>query len=281
MSLLLPFRHRVLAALIVGLAAGHALAQTIPSGRAVMEPLSGVQVSYERSGSDMSASPPGRFDGSVVTPAGTLRTTVRAVTAGERHFQRGDTTYELPAPVFGGQVQVRELEAGGTAAAWRARLDAGLTAATLCEWTAIRSGQALQLQQDFGDGQLAQALLSNSRTAAAQGARWDVEVTQVTTLTRWSAGVDAAERSYVSASGGPEPRVGVRLGTQWLLFPHARVEARYTRQVRWDAEEPLQSVALGTRFELPWRLSLLTGVETDTADNHRASVTLTVPLQVR
>jgi hypothetical protein len=274
-------RHEVSTALLVGLAAAHAGAQTISPGRAVMEPVAGVQVSYEHLGSEASASQPGRFEGAVATPAGTLRTTVRAVPAGEQHFQRGDTSFELPAPVFGGQLQVRELEAGGTAASWRARLDGGLTAETHCEWTAVRSGQALQLQQQFGDGQVARAVLSNSATPTAQGARWDIEFTQAGSLARWSAGIDAAERSYVSASGGLEPRVGVRLGTQWLLFPHARLEARYTHQVRWDAEDAVSSVVVGTRFELPWRLSLLTGLETDTADHHKASVTLTVPLLPR
>ncbi|HSV81594.1 MAG TPA: hypothetical protein VLK85_20565 [Ramlibacter sp.] len=277
----MPRRYRVSAALIVALTAAHAGAQTVPSNRAVIEPVSGVQVSYERLGPDTSANPPGRFDGSVVTPAGTLRTTVRAVPAGDRHFQRGDTTFELPTPVFGGQLQVRELESGGTAAAWRARLDAGLTAETQCEWTSVRSGQALKLQQHFGEGNVAQARLSSSRTTTGQGSRWDFEVTQGTGFSRWSAGIAAAERSYVSASGGREARVGVRLGTQWLLFPHARMEARYTRQVRWDAEEPVSSVMLGTRFDLPWRLSLVTGLETDADDRHKASLTLSVPLEPR
>jgi hypothetical protein len=274
-------RYRLSVALLVGLTVAHVGAQTMPSNRAVIEPAAGVEVSYERFGPDDSASPPGRFDGSVVTPAGTLRTMVRAVPAGERHFQRGDTTFELPNPVLGGQLQVRELEAGGTAAAWRARVDAGLTAETQYEWTPVRSGQALKLQQDFREGNGAQALLSSSRTTAAQGSRWDFEFTHATGLSRWSAGIDAAESSYVSASGGREPRVGVRLGTQWLLFPHARMEARYTRQVRWYSEEPASSVMLGTRFDLPSRLSLVTGVETDAADRHKASLRLTVPLEPR
>jgi hypothetical protein len=273
---LLPHPCRASAALFVALTAAHAVAQTT-SERAVIEPVSGVEVSYERFGPDASASPPGRFDGSVVTPAGTLRTTVRAVPVGAQHFQRGDTTFELPNPVLGGQLQLRELEAGGTAAAWRAPLSTGLTAETQTEWTSERSGQALKLQQQFGDSNVAQALLSSSRTTAAQGSRWDFEVTHP----RWSAGIAAAERSYVSASGGREARVGVRLGTQWLLFPHTRMEARYTRQVRWDAEEPVSSVMLGTRFDLPWRLSLVTGLEADADDRRKASLMLTVPLQPR
>lgn len=277
---LLPPRYRVAAAVLAGLAAD-AAGQAPGSERAVMEPLSGVQVSFERLGPDVCASPPGRFDGSVVTPAGTLRTTVRAVPTGEQPFQRGDTTFDLPTPVFGGQLQVRELAAGGTAAAWHARLDAGLTADTLGEWTPIRSGQVLRLRQHFREGPVAQALLSSSRTPTAQGSRWDFELTQVIGHSRWSAGIDAAERSYVSASGASEPRVGVRLGTEWLLFPHARMEARYTRQVRWDVEGPVSSIMLGTRFDLPWRLSLVTGLETDADDGHRASLTLTVPLEPR
>lgn len=276
MAHLLPHPCRASAALFVALTAAHAVAQTT-SERAVIEPVSGVEVSYERFGPDTSASPPGRFDGSVVTPAGTLRTTVRAVPVGAQHFQRGDTTFELPNPVLGGQLQLRELEAGGTAAAWRAPLSTGLTAETQTEWTSERSGQALKLQQQFGDSNVAQALLSSSRTTAAQGSRWDFEVTHP----RWSAGIAAAERSYVSASGGREARVGVRLGTQWLLFPHTRMEARYTRQVRWDAEEPVSSVMLGTRFDLPWRLSLVTGLEADADDRRKASLMLTVPLQPR
>lgn len=277
---LLSPRYRVAAAVLAGLAAD-AAGQTARSERAVMEPVSGVRVSFERLGPDVCASPPGRFDGSVATPAGTLRTTVRAVPTGEQRFQRGDTTFDLPTPFFGGQVQVRELAAGGAAAAWQARLNAGLTARTLGEWTPVRSRQVLQLQQHFREGPVARALLSSSRTATAQGSRWDFELTQVLGHSRWSAGIDAAERSYVSASGGSDPRVGVRLGTEWLFFPHARMEARYIRQVQWDAEGPVSSIMLGTRFDLPWRLSLVTGLETDADDGHRASVTLTVPLVPR
>lgn len=273
--------YRMTAALVVGLTAAPAGAQTVSPERAVIEPAPGVQVSYERFGPDTSASPPGRFDGTLLTPAGTLRATLHAVPVGEQHFQRGDISFELPTQVFGGQLQLRELQAGGTAAAWHARLDAGLTAETQSEWTPVRSGQALKLQQQFGESNVAQALLSSSRTTAAQGSRWDLEVTQVSGLARWSAGIDAAERSYVSASGGSEPRVGVRLGTQWLLLPHTRVEARYTRQARWDAEQPVASVMLGTRFELPWRLGLVTGLEMDSEDRHKASMMLTVPLQPR
>jgi hypothetical protein len=275
---LLSCRFRLAAALFVGLAAAHAGAQT---ERATIEPVSGVQVSYERLGPDASASPPGRFDGSVATPAGTLRTTVRAVPLGEQPFRRAETAFELPTPVFGGQLQLRELEAGATAAAWRARLDPGLTAETLYDWTPVRSGQVLHLQQHFGEGHVAQAQLSSSRTASAQGSRWGFELSQVSALSRWTAGIDAAERSYVSGSGGPEARVGVRLGTQWLLLPHTRMEARYTRQVRWAAEEPVSSIMLGTRFDLPGRLSLVTGLETDADDRHKASLTLTMPLEVR
>jgi len=59
------------------------------------------------------------------------------------------------------------------------------------------------------------------------------------------------------------------------------MEARYTRQVRWDAQEPVSSVMLGTRFDLPRRLSLVTGLETDAGDRHKASLTLSVPLEPR
>ena len=104
----------------------------------------------------------------------------RATTeAHEQHFQRGETSFELATPVFGGQLQFREIDAGGAAAAWRARLDAGLSAESRHEWTPVRSGQALKLQQQLGQGHVAaQALLSNSKTAGVQGARWDVEFAQ-------------------------------------------------------------------------------------------------------
>lgn len=276
--LLFP-RYRFSAVLFAALTAAHAGAQT--SERAAIEPVPGIEVSYERFGSDVSASPPGRFDGSLATPAGTLRMMLHAVPVGVRHFQRGDATFELPSPVFGGHVQLRELEAGGAAAAWRAPLDAGFAAETETEWTHVRSAQALKLQQQFGEGNAAQALLSSSRTPAVHGARWDLEFTQASGLARWSAGMDAADRNYVSASGGREARIGVRLGTQWQLLPHTRMEARYTRQVRWDAEDPVSSVMLGTRFDLPWRLSLVTGLETDVDERHKASLRLTVPLQPR
>ncbi|HET8747713.1 MAG TPA: hypothetical protein VFM98_19090 [Ramlibacter sp.] len=276
--LLLP-RHRIWAALVVGLAAAQAGAES-PT-RATVAPFTGVEVTYERYG-EAGASPPGRFDGSVATPAGTLRTSVHAVPAGERHFWRGETSFELAAPVLGGQLQFRELEAGGTAAAWRTRLDAGLSAESLSEWTPVRSGQALKLQQKLGQGHVAaQALLSNSKTADVQGLRWDLEFAQEIGLVRWSAGVDTAERSYVSAGGGQEPRVGLRLGTQWRLFPSTQMEARFTRQVRWDAESAVSSIMLGTRFDLPWRTTLWTGLETDAEDRHKASLMLTVPLELR
>ena len=273
-------RHRVSPALFVGISAAQAGAQ--PADRASMEPLPGVEVTYERFGSEGDAGPPGRFDGAFATPAGTLRTTVHAVPAGEQHFQRGDTTFDLATPVFGGQLQLREMDAGGTAAAWRARLDAGLSAESHSEWTPVRTGQALKLQRQVGEGLVAvQGLLSSSKAAAVQGMRWDIAFTQDIGPARWSAEVDAAERSYVSAAGGQEPRVGLRLGTEWQLFPSTRIEARYTRQVRWDAEAAVSSILLGTRVDLPWRSTLSTGLELDTEDGHRASLRLTVPLEVR
>ncbi|WP_427912822.1 hypothetical protein ACPWT1_19690 [Ramlibacter sp. MMS24-I3-19] len=267
------------AAMSLVLVATHARAQTVPS-RAEMAPVPGVRIGYERLGAADDPTPPSRFDGSVATPAGTLRTTVRAEPHDERRFQRGDTTFELPSKVFGGQVQLRELEAGGTAAAWSAQLGA-LTARTEDERTPVRKSQQLELRQALGDGSSAQALVSNARTDLTQGSRWDLELTRSTSITRWTAAVDAAERGYVSSSGGLEPRAGMRLGTEWRVLPRARLEARYTHQLRWDVEQPWSSVMVGTRFDLARRASLATGVETDSDANHKASVTLTVPLEAR
>jgi hypothetical protein len=267
-------------ALVLALVTADARAQSALPSRAQMTPVPGVQIGYERLGAQDDPTPPSRFDGSVATPAGTVKTTVRAEPHDERRFQRGDTTFDLPTDVFGGKLQLRELEAGGTVAAWRTKLG-GLTAQTRDERTAVRKSQQLQLQQSLGGGSTAQALVSNSRTDAAQGSRWDVEVTRATSATRWTAGVDAAERGYVSSSGGLEPRAGVRLGTEWRLVPRARLEARYTHQLRWDVEQPWSSVMVGTRFDLSRRASLTTGVEADSDANHKASVTLTVPLEAR
>jgi hypothetical protein len=209
-----------------------------------------------------------------------LRTTVRAEPNQDRQFRRGDTTFELPSPVLEGRLQLREREGGGTAAAWRAGLGSGLSAEAQGEKTPVRSGQAVQLQQAFGS-QVARAQVSSSKAQDAQGSRWDVELTRATTQARFSAGIDAAERTYVSSSGGMEARNGLRLGTQWLVMPHTRMEARYTRQVRWDAVVPLSTVMLGTRFDLPRRMSLVTGVEVDNESRQKATATLTVPLEVR
>ena len=247
--------------------------------RAAIEPLKGVQVSYERQGE--AASPPGRFDGAITTPLGTVRTSVRTAPGNDRPFQRGDTSFELPTPFFNGQLQLRELESGGRAAAWRARLPDGLAMETHSEWTPVRSAQALHLQQRFGDGHLLRAQLSTSQTATAQGSRWDLELSQATRLVDWSAGIDGAEREYVSAWNWFEPRFGVRLAAQWLLFPHARMEARYSRHVRWDNEQASTWMKLGTRFDLPWRLSFVTAVETDVEQRPKASLTLSVPLHPR
>ena len=276
----LPFPFCVPAALVLALVAPHASAQSALPSRAVMAPAPGVQIGYERLGAQDDPTPSSRFEGSVATPAGTVRTTVRAEPHEERRFQRGDTTFDLPSDLFGGQLQLRELEAGGTATSWSTQFG-GLKAQTQDERTPVRKSQQLQLRHALGEGSTARALVSSSRTDAAQGSRWDLEVTRATSITRWTAGVDAAERSYVSSSGGLEPRTGVRLGTEWLLVPRARLEARYTHQVRWDVEQPWSSLMVGTRFDLARRASLATGVETDSDANHRATVTLTVPLEAR
>jgi hypothetical protein len=277
----LPLRHCIAAALFAGLASLPAGAWADPPARAVLEPAPGVQVGYERLGPQDTPSPPGRFDGALATPAGTLRTTVREEPADERRFRRGDTTFDLPASLAPGRIQFRDREAGGAAAEWSAPLGAGLTAEAQGEKTPVRAGQAVQVRQEFGGRQAARAQVSGSKTAAAQGSRWDLEWTRATSQTRWTAGIDAADRSYVSPSGGLEPRAGLRLGTQYLVLPHTTVQARYTRQVRWDAQEPVSAVMFGTRFDLPRRLSLVTGVEMDTEAGHKASATLTVPLEVR
>jgi hypothetical protein len=273
MRSLLSHPYRLSVVLIALLAVTHAGAQSVP-----LELVPGVKLSYERLGPD-DATAPGRVDGSVATPAGTLRTTVRALPSEERSFQRGDTTFEPSTRIFGGQVQLRELEAGGTGAAWSTRLGTGLAAKTEGERSSARSAEALQLQQELDGGHVARALLSSSRTATEQGSRWDLEVAKITGLSRWSAGIESAARSYVSASGGSEPRAGVRLGTQ--LLPQSWTELRYTRQARWDAEEPVSSVMLSTRFDLPRHASLATTVETDADARAKASLTLTVPLEPR
>lgn len=273
-------RCRVHAALLIGFAAAHAHAQTPVSNRAVLEPLAGVQVSYERLGPDGSASPPGQFDGFLSTPAGTLRTTIHAVPLAKQQFQRGDTSFEWATRVLGGQLQLRDLQAGGTAAAWRGRLDASHTAETEYEWTPVRSGQALRLNQNFGEGRVATVRLSSSRAAAGQGSRGEFEFVQDTGRSRWNAGIDAAEQGYVATAGGPESGVAGLLGAQWLLLPHTRLEARYKRKLRSDTEKPPSSVLLATRFDLPHRLSLVTSVETD-ANDYKASLTLAVPLEIR
>lgn len=89
---LLLARHRMPAAPFFGVVAVHA-GENGASGRAVVEPLSGVHVVYERFGREADAGASGRFEASLVTPAGTLRSSVRAVAAGDRHFQRGDTAW--------------------------------------------------------------------------------------------------------------------------------------------------------------------------------------------
>jgi hypothetical protein len=277
---LLHFRCRVHAALLIGFAAAHAHAQGPVPNRAVLEPLAGVQLSYERQGAHDNASPPGQFEGFLVTPAGTLRTTVHAVPFARQPFQRGDTSFEWATRVLGGQLQVRDLQAGGTAASWRGSLEASLTAETHYEWTAARSSQAVRLNQDFGEGSVATALLSNSRTAAGQGARGEFAFVHDAGRWRWNAGIDAAEHGYAAAAGGPESAVAGLLGTQWLVLPHTRLEARYNWKRRIDTEKPLSSVLLATRFDLPHRLSLVTSVETDASD-FKASLTIAVPLEIR
>ena len=270
---------RVSAALCFGLATVHADAQTPPSRRAVMEPLAGVQVSYEPLGPEGSEHRPGRFDGTLPMPFGTLRTTVHAVPVSTQSFQRGDISFEWPTRIFGGQLQLQDLQAGGKAAAWRSRPDGGFTAESQCEWTAVRDAQSLRIKQDLQHGQAAQALLSSSRTANSRGSRLEFGFVHESGPSRWDAGIDAAEPGYVTASGGAAPPVGVRLGAQWALFPHARLEARYTRQVHGGAEDAA-SVMLGTRFVLPGRASLVAGLQTDASD-HKATLTLAMPLEIR
>jgi hypothetical protein len=276
----LPRCCRVHAALLIGFAAAHAHAQTADSNRAVLEPLAGVQVSYERMGPDGSASAPGQFEGFVATPAGTLRTTVHAVPFGRQPFQRGDTTFEWATRVLDGQLQLRELQSGGTSAAWRGRLDASLAAETEYAWTPVRSGQALRLNQNFGEGRAATARLSSSQTDAGQGSRGELELVLDTGRSRWNAGIDAAEQGYAAAAGGPEPAVAGLLGAQWRLLPHTRLEARYHWKRRSDTDKPQSSVLLATRFDLPHRLSVVTSVETGASD-YKASLTLAVPLEIR
>jgi hypothetical protein len=272
--------RRVHAALLIGCAAAHAHAQTAVPSRAVLEPLAGVQVSYERQGAGSSAGSPGKFDSSLATPAGTLRTTVHAMPLAKQQFQRGDISFEWPTRVLGGQLLVRDLQAGGTAAGWRGRLDASRTAETECEWTPNRTGQALRLDQSLNDGR-ATARLSSSSTVAGHGSRGEFEILQDIGRWRWNAGIDAADQGYVAAAGGPESGVGGLMGAQVVILPHTRLEARYKWKLGSDAEKPRSSVLLGTRFDLPRRLSLVTSVETTDASDHKAWLTLAVPLEIR
>lgn len=73
----------------------------------------------------------------------------------------------------------------------------------------------------------------------------------------------------------------MRLAAQWPMFPHARMEARYSRQLRWDTAEPVSALMLGTRFDLPRRFSFATSLETDGEHGHKAWVNVTVLLELR
>lgn len=266
----------VVAALFVGLAAAQAGAQAPHGGRAVFEPLAGVQVGYERFGADAGAS--GRIDGAVASPVGTLRTSLHVVPGRGRQIQPADFSYELPAAVFGGHLQVRELGAGGRGASWGGQLLPGFNAEAHWERTPVRSAGALRMRQVIGDGDVVQAVLSTARTAWDAGSRCELELAQATRGVRWSAGLDAAERGYVSAWGGPEARYGVHMGAQWLLFPHAWMEAKFSHHVRWDTEQAASRAMLGSRFELPRLFTLVAALELDTDQEPRAKLSLSVPL---
>ncbi len=279
----MPSRPRrcpsLLATLAVGLHALCAHAQTAEH-RAVMQPAPALEIGYEHLAPDVEAPGPGRIDGALATPTGTLRTTVHVPPNGEQRWQRGDTSFELPAPVLPGQLQLRGLEAGGTVATWRAPLGGITSGEARAERSSSRTGHALQLQQDLGGGEANRALLEVSSTAATEGSRWDLEWTRYTGLWRWTFGVDAAERGYVSTFGGMEPRTGLRLGTQWPIAAGVRMEVRYARQERWDTDST-SALMLGTQLALPRRASLTTGLEVDGEARSKAMVTLTVPLEVR
>lgn len=271
---LLRTRHG-LAAALAGLLAMGAGAEP----RAVMQPAPGVEIGYQHLAPEVKTPAPGQFEGSLATPAGTLRTTVRVAPDGEQ-MQPGDTSFDMPAPgVVPGQVQLRALHDGGTAATWRAPLWRGTAAETRTEWKPDRSGQALKLRQDLGGGNAAQALVSQSSTAGAEGSRLDLELTQRAGPLRLTLGADAADRGYVASSGAPEARAGLRLGTQWPVAEGVRMEARYTRKSQWDADDPASALMLGTQLALPGRARLATGVEVDTQANRKAQMTLTVPLE--
>lgn len=265
-----------LAAALTGLLAMGAGAEP----RAVMQPLPGLEIGYKHLAPQLETPAPGQFEGSVATPAGTLRTSVRVAPDGEYVMQPGDTSFDMPAPgVVPGQVQLRALQDGGTAAAWRAPLGYGTAAETRTEWKPDRTGQALRLRHDLGWGNAAQAQVSKSSTAWADGSRLDLELTQRAGPLRLMLGADAADRGYISPSGGAEPRAGLRLGTQWPLAEGVRMEARYTRKSQWDADDPASALMLGTQLALPGRARLATGVEVDTQANRKAQMTLTVPLE--
>lgn len=274
-----PYRclPAALLALLAVLAATPAAAES--PLQAVMQPLPGAEIRYEHLAPHVRTPAPGRFDGALATPAGTLRTSVRVAPEGEYILQPGDTSFELLTPGLPGQVQLNALEAGGTGAQWRAPLGRGLAAETRARWTPGRTGQSLMLRKDLGNGDGAQALVSQSSTESADGSRWDLELRRKAGPMRWILGANAAERSYVSSAGAVEPRAGLRLGTQWPVTPGVRMEMGLTHQQRWEDEGDITALKLGTRLALPLGGKLATGVELDTQARRKASVTITVPLE--
>lgn len=268
-------RH-ALAAALVGLLAVSAAAEP----RAVMQPAPGLEIGYQHLAPEVKMPAPGQFEGSLATPAGTLRTTVRVAPDGDYVMQPGDTSFEMPAPgVVPGQVQLRALQDGGTAASWRAPLWHGTAAETRSEWKPHRSGQAFRLRHDLGGGNTARAVVSQSSTADADGSRLDLELSQRAGPLRLTLGAETADRGYVASAGGTAPRAGLRLGTQWPVADGVRMEARFTHKSLWDTDDPASALMLGTQLALPGRARLATGLEVDTQANRKAQMTLTVPLE--
>lgn len=209
----------------------------------------------------------------------------------------GQPSVAIPAPLQAGASDY-EIEAGRlrngwsmgddhyaesyAAAAWRAGLDAELTAEARAEWTPSRAATGLEVSRGFGKTVSLNAVLAQSATAQHSGLRWGMGLVHNTDDVAWMLSSDSFERGFTPlavASGEADQRGRQQAGATLALSGGSSARVSYARQTAWDSPNA-GVLGLGVLFSLAERssLGLNYSQQVGAQPGWQAGLTLTVPL---
>lgn len=171
---------------------------------------------------------------------------------------------------------------GYAAAAFRAGIEAQLTAEARVEWTPSRMAAGLEMSRGVGPAGSVHAVLAQSDTAKQSGLRWGMGLVGNIEGAAWKVSWDGFDGSYTplaATSDEARPRSRVQADATLSLAGGASASAAYTRQTMRESAAA-GMLALSARFSLSEisSLSMTYSLRPGAQPGWQAGLTLAVSL---